>query len=136
MIDGGDPHIHAAFLRVFEAVCDESFKDLLELCHVSVHDCGNRRINVDDKLDLLRFILLDIGYEIMKNGREHIVFVVADCLFSVDLGIIEDIADLVGNLTACVPYRDEVALDLAVLGLVDAETCKSYDRVDRGSQLM
>ena len=69
----------------------------------------------------------------MKNGRKHVVFVVADRLVTVDLGIIEDVADLFGNLASRIPYRDKVTLDLAVSGLVDAKAGKSDDGVNRSS---
>ena len=115
MVNGRDPDIHTAFLGVFKTVGNKRFKYLLELCDIGVHDCGDRRVNIDDKLDILGFILLDIGNEVVKNGGEHIVLVVADSLLTVDLGIVEDITDLIGNLAACIPYRNEITLDLAVL---------------------
>ena len=69
----------------------------------------------------------------MKDGRHHVVFVVADGLLTVELGIVKDVADLLGNLASGIPYRDKIAFDFAVPGLVDAKTRKSDDRVDRRS---
>ena len=77
--------------------------------------------------------MLYVGNEIVENGREHIVFVVADGFLTVDLGIVKDIADLLCNLAAGIPDRDEIAFDFPVPRLVDAERRKAYDRIDRGS---
>ena len=136
MLDGGDPHIYAALLGVLKTVCDKSLEDLLELCHVGIHYRGNGRIYVDDELDVLGFILLNVGYEIVKNGREHVVFVVADGFFTVELGIVEDVTDLVCNLAACISYSNKIALDLAVSGFVYAKACESDDGINRCSQFV
>ena len=69
----------------------------------------------------------------MEHGREHIVLVVAYGLFTVDLGIVEDIADLLCDSSSGISYGNEITLDLTVLGLVNAKARKTDDRIDRCS---
>ena len=80
--------------------------------------------------------MLYISNEIVENGREHVVFIVADSLLTVDLGIVEDVADLFCDLASCVSYGDEIAFDLSVPRLVDAESRKTDDRINRSSQFV
>ena len=40
----------------------------------------------------------------MENGRQHVVFVVPYRFITVDLRIVENITDLLGNFASCVSY--------------------------------
>ena len=131
MAHGRDPYINAALLGVLETVGDKGFEDLFDLRDVGIHDGGDRGIDVYYELNVLGFVMPEIGNEVVENRREHIVFVVADCLLTVDLGIVEDIADLLCDLASGIPNGDKIAFDLPVSGFVDAESRKTDDRVDR-----
>ena len=72
----------------------------------------------------------------MENGREHVVFIVAYCLLTVDLGIVQDVAYLFCDLASRVPYRYQIVLYLAVLGLVDGKARKTDDGIYRSPQFV
>ena len=67
----------------------------------------------------------------MQNGREHVVFVIADCLLTVEFRIIENVADLFSDLSSRIPDGYQIPFDFAVSGLVYAKACKSDDGVNR-----
>ena len=64
---GRDPNIDTAFGSVLKAVRNESPQDLLDLGDVRIHDCGDGRVNVDDELDILGFVVLQVGDEIVEH---------------------------------------------------------------------
>ena len=59
--------------------------------------------------------MADLRNKIVKDRRKHIVFVVADGLATVELGVIEDIADLICDSPAGITYGDQIFVDLSVL---------------------
>ena len=67
MVHSRDPHINAALLGVLEAVCDKGFEDLLDLGYVGIHDGGDRGIDVDYELDVLGFVMSEIGNEVVQH---------------------------------------------------------------------
>ena len=126
-----DTDIHAAFLGVLKSVGNKRLKDLFDLGHIGIHYRRDRRIHIDDELDILGLILLYVGNDIVKDRREHVVLVVADSLLTVEFRIIENVADLFRDLSSRIPYGYQIAFDFAVPGFIYAKSRKTDDRIYR-----
>ena len=101
-----------------------------------MHDCRDAGVHIDDQLHVLRLTGTQFRDQVVKDRREHIVFVIGHCFISVQLGVIQDIADLFGDFTAGITDRDQIAVDLSVLGLIDTDTRQTDNRIHRGTDLV
>ena len=116
-----DMDIDAALFRILESVVDQMTEYFFELGHIGPHGGRDPGIHVDDELQIRPLKRSDLSYGIMQKRCDHIVFFIYRKRAHVDLGIVQNIADLLPDFLPGFHDGQKILLYIFVIDLFGAD---------------
>ena len=116
-----DMDIYASLFRVLEGVVDQMPEYFFELGHIGPHSGRDVGIHIDDEFEIRSLERSDFSNDIMEQGSDHIIFFVYRKRVHVDLGIVQDIADLIPDFLPCFHDGQKILLYIFVLDFIGTD---------------
>ena len=116
-----DMDIDAALCRILESVVDQMTEYFFELGHIGPHGGRDPWIHVDYELQIRSLERSDFSYGVMQQRSDHIVFFIYRKRAHVDLGIVQNIADLLPDFLPGFHDGQKISLYILVIDLFGAD---------------
>ena len=116
-----DVDIDAALFRILESVVDQMAEYFFDFSYIGPHGGRDPGIHVDDELQIRSLKRSDLSYGVMQQRSDHIVFFIYRKRAHVDLGIVQNIADLLPDFLPGFHDGQKISLYILVIDLFGAD---------------